>query len=56
VPLSILFSVSIVLCLVRLCAHSLAASALVHAAYNGTIFVAIFIATDGFRHLDKISQ
>jgi uncharacterized protein len=55
-PLSILFSVSIVLCLVRLRARSLAASAIVHAAYNGTIFIAIFIATDGFRHLDKINQ
>jgi uncharacterized protein len=56
VPLSILFTVSIVLCLVRLRAHSLAASALVHAAYNAFIFVAIFVATDGFRHLDKINQ
>jgi membrane protease YdiL (CAAX protease family) len=56
VPLSILFTVSIVLCLVRLPAHSLAASALVHSAYNASIFVAIFIATDGFRHLDKINQ
>ena len=55
-PLLVLFAVSLVLCLVRLRAHSLAASTLVHAAYNGTIFVLIFFATDGFRHLDKISQ
>lgn len=55
-PLLVLFAVSLVLCLVRLRSHSLAASTLVHAAYNGTIFVLIFFATDGFRHLDKISQ
>ncbi len=55
-PLMVLFGVSLVLCLVRLRAHSLAASTLVHAAYNGTIFLLIFFATDGFRHLDKISQ
>jgi uncharacterized protein len=55
-PLSILFGVSLVLCLVRLRTQSLAASALVHAVYNGTIFVILFIATDGFRHLDKINQ
>ena len=55
-PLMVLFAVSVILCLVRLRAHSLAASTLVHATYNGTIFVLIFIATDGFRHLDKINQ
>jgi uncharacterized protein len=54
-PLLVLFAVSVVLCLVRLKAHSLAASTLVHATYNGTIFVLMFFATDGFRHLDKIS-
>ena len=50
-----LFAVSIVLCVVRLWTHSFAASALVHATYNGTIFTVLFFATDGFRHLDKIT-
>ena len=54
-PLLILFSVSVVLCLVRLLARSLAASTLVHATYNCTIFVLMFFATDGFRHLDKLN-
>jgi membrane protease YdiL (CAAX protease family) len=53
-PLGVLFGVSLVLCFVRLRFHSLAASALVHACYNGTIFAMLFIATSGFRHLDKL--
>lgn len=56
VPLAVLFVVSLILCAVRLKFHSLAASALVHAAYNGTIFALIFYATDGFRHLDKLTR
>jgi uncharacterized protein len=52
-PLLVLFTVSLALCFVRLRAHSLAASILVHASYNGTLFALLFYATDGFRHLDK---
>ncbi len=55
-PLLVLFCVSIVLCLVRLRTQSLAASAFVHALYNGTIFVLLFVGTSGFRHLDKIGS
>ena len=55
-PLSVLFVVSVVLCLTRLRFHSLAASALVHSMYNATIFVMLFIGTDGFRHLDKLTK
>ena len=36
--------------------HSLAASTLVHSMYNATIFVMLFIGTDGFRHLDKLGK
>lgn len=54
VPLLIIFSVSVVLCLVRMRYKSVAASALVHAAYNASIFILVFIGTDGFRHLDKL--
>jgi len=53
-PLAVLFGVSLVLCGVRLWTHSLAASTLIHATYNGTIFTILFFATGGFRHLDKI--
>jgi membrane protease YdiL (CAAX protease family) len=54
-PLAVLFIVSVVLCAVRLWTRSLAASALIHATYNGTIFTILFFATGGFRHLDKIT-
>jgi uncharacterized protein len=54
-PLAVLFGVSLILCGVRLWTHSLAASTLIHATYNGTIFTILFFSTDGFRHLDKIS-
>jgi membrane protease YdiL (CAAX protease family) len=55
-PLGVLFGVSLVLCAVRIRFHSMAASALVHACYNGTIFAMLFVATSGFRHLEKLSQ
>jgi uncharacterized protein len=55
-PLSVLFAVSVVLCVTRLRFHSLAASTVVHAMYNATIFVMLFIGTDGFRHLDKLGK
>jgi membrane protease YdiL (CAAX protease family) len=54
-PLAVLFAVSLVLCGVRLWAKSLAASTLVHATYNGTIFTLLYFGTGGFRHLDKIT-
>jgi hypothetical protein len=54
-PLAVLFGVSLVLCGVRLLTHSLAASTLIHATYNGTIFTILFFGTGGFRHLDRIS-
>jgi membrane protease YdiL (CAAX protease family) len=54
-PLAVLFCVSLVLCGVRLATQSLAASTLIHATYNGTIFTILFIGTGGFRHLDKIT-
>lgn len=55
-PLGVLFCVSVILCIIRLRFRSLAASALVHACYNGTIFAMLFIATSGFRHLDRLKQ
>jgi len=54
-PLAVLFGVSLVLCGVRLWTHSLAASTVIHATYNGTIFTILFFGTGGFRHLDKIN-
>ena len=53
-PLAVLFAVSIVLCIVRFRTSSLAASVAVHATYNLSIFTTLYLATDGFRHLDKL--
>ncbi len=54
--LILLFCVSLVLTFVRLRLRSVLASALVHASYNFTIFLTAFIATGGYRHLDKLSH
>lgn len=55
-PLAVLYCVSLVLCAVRFSTRSLAASSIVHAAYNLTLFATIFFATGGFRHLEKIQS
>ena len=54
-PLLLIGLVSVVLCAVRLQMDSLAASTLVHAAYNFTLFVGLLVASGGFRHLDKLN-
>jgi membrane protease YdiL (CAAX protease family) len=54
--LVLLFSVSLVLTTVRIRLRSVAASTLVHASYNLTIFVAAFIATGGYRHLERLPR
>ncbi len=55
-PLAVLFVVSLVLCITRLRFQSLAASTLVHSLYNATIFLMLFLGTDGFRHLEKLNK
>jgi membrane protease YdiL (CAAX protease family) len=52
----LLFSVSLVLTLVRVRTQSVAASALVHAAYNSFIFIATMIGTGFYRHLERLHQ
>jgi membrane protease YdiL (CAAX protease family) len=52
----VLFSISLVLTLVRVRTQSVAASAMVHAAYNGFVFIAVLIATGGYRHLDRMTH
>ena len=55
-PVLVIFLVGIVLTVVRAKTNSVAAGVLIHMAYNGTITVAMFAATDGFRHLEKLNQ
>jgi len=52
----LIFLVGMVLGVVRARNNSVAAGFLVHAAYNGTIILLLLIATDGFRHLEKLNQ
>ena len=54
-PVLVIFLVGIVLTMVRAFKNSVAASLIVHIAYNGTISALMFYATDGFRHLEKLS-
>ena len=51
---AVLMVVSWVLTVVRVRLKSVAASTLLHATYNFTIFAVLFIQTGGYRHLDKI--
>jgi membrane protease YdiL (CAAX protease family) len=52
----LIFLVGVVLGIVRATKNSVAAGVLVHAGYNGTIILMLAIATDGFRHLEKLNQ
>jgi hypothetical protein len=51
--LGILYAVSLVLSFVRIRANSVAASTMMHATYNLTVFIVLFIGTDGYRHMEK---
>jgi len=51
---ALLVVVSLVLCTIRILTGSVAASSLVHASYNASVFISLFIATGGYHHLDKL--
>lgn len=53
-PMLLLVCVSLILCWIRLQTRSLAASTLVHAAYNFLLFALMAVATGGFQHFDKM--
>lgn len=55
-PVLVIFLVGTVLTMVRAYKNSVAAGLLIHIAYNGTISALMFVATDGFRHLEKLNQ
>jgi membrane protease YdiL (CAAX protease family) len=50
VPLLWLFVVGLILTYVRARTKSVATSVLIHVSYNGTLFVLLYRATEGFRH------
>ena len=55
-PLLGLFSISLILTFVRVKTGSVAASTLVHAAYNSFVFLMTILATGGYRHLDRLTK
>ena len=54
-PLLLLWIVGLVLTGVRAQTKSVGASFCIHVAYNFTLFALMFIHTDAFRHLDKLT-
>ena len=55
-PILLIGIVSVALCIVRLWTNSLASSTLVHATYNFCLFAGMMVASDGFRHLEKLNN
>jgi membrane protease YdiL (CAAX protease family) len=55
-PVLVIFLVGTVLTAVRDRTDSVASGMLVHVAYNGTLLLLMFVATDGFRHLENFNQ
>jgi membrane protease YdiL (CAAX protease family) len=55
-PVLIVFLIGLALTIIRAVTKSVAAGVLTHLAYNGTISLLAFFATDGFRHLEKIAR
>jgi len=54
-PLLLLWFVGLVLTAVRAWTKSVGASFCVHAGYNFTLFTLMYLATDHFRHLEKLT-
>lgn len=55
-PVLVIFIVGLVLTIARAVTKSVAPGFLMHVAYNATISIFIFVATGGFRHLEKLNQ
>jgi membrane protease YdiL (CAAX protease family) len=54
-PVLVVFLVGLVLTITRAVTKSVAAGFLIHIAYNGTISTLLFLASSGFRHLDRLN-
>jgi membrane protease YdiL (CAAX protease family) len=55
-PVLVIVLVGIVLTAVRAVTKSVASTFLMHVGYNTSLMVAMFIGTDGFRHLENLRQ
>jgi len=55
-PLLVLLIVGLVLTLTRVVTRALAPGFLIHVGYNLTLFVGLYLGTDHFRHLERMTQ
>ena len=55
-PLLVIFVVGMVLTITRVLTRSVAPGFLVHVAYNLTLFAGLYIGSDHFRHLERLSH
>jgi membrane protease YdiL (CAAX protease family) len=55
-PLLVLFMVGLVLTLTRVVTRSVTPGLLVHVGYNLTLFTLLYLGTDHFRHLERMTQ
>jgi hypothetical protein len=53
-PLLLLFFVGLALTIARVRTGSVATSFLMHVGYNGTLFTAMYLASDHFRNLERL--
>ncbi len=55
-PLLVIFIVGMVLTVTRVLTRSVAPGFLIHVGYNLTLFAGLYLGSDHFRHLERISQ
>lgn len=55
-PLLVLFLVGMALTVARILTRSVVPGLLIHIGYNATLFTLLYVASDGFRHLEKVLQ
>ena len=55
-PLLVLFVVGLVLTLTRVVTRSITPGLLIHVGYNLTLFTLLYLGTDHFRHLERMTQ
>jgi membrane protease YdiL (CAAX protease family) len=55
-PLLVLFVVGLVLTITRAVTRSVVPGFLIHVGYNLTLFLSLYVLTDHFRHLERITE
>jgi len=55
-PVLVIFMVGLAFTITRAVTKSVAASLIMHMAYNATLSILLFVGTDGFRHLERLNQ